>query len=145
MNIAFGIDAGSKLSAFIGWNGKTTNSGKVYDNDHLLTLIRDTPLEGVRVGIEQVRGMGMIAGNELFDTCFFTGVLYEALSQVGANAILVPRKTVITYHTGKPQGGDAELKAAIRAKHGNVLHGVLAKEASHLYAALGVADYVLSL
>lgn len=140
--IAYGLDPGSTQSAFIGWDGHAYSSGHFLANDTLLDLLRTSPLAGVTLGIEQVRGMGMYAGNELFDTCIWTGRFMEAAQHSGATVLLVPRKTVITAIVGIAAAGDKELKAALRAKYGAALDGLRGKEASHLWSALGVAEWV---
>lgn len=141
MNRAHGIDVGSSQSAFVTWNGTFHSNAHILANDTLLDLIRDTPLKGQAVGIEQVRSYGGIMGNEMVDTIFWSGVFWEAATMQGAKVIMVPRKRVAAHVCGITTVGDTQINQALRAKYGSALKGIT----SHLYAALGVADYVLSL
>lgn len=139
MTAVHGIDVGNKQSAFVTWNGFVHRNAKLMDNDHLLDLLRQTPLKGHRVGIERVRSYGGIIGNETIDTAEWSGRFQEAATQVGATVIMVPRKTVATHLCGIAAVGDTQINRALREKYGIALKGIT----SHLYAALGVADYLL--
>lgn len=141
MRIAHAVDPGPKLSAFLTWNGTSHSNARILDNDTLLDLIRDTPLKDQILGIEQVRSYGGIMGNEMVDTIFWSGVFWEAATTQGAKVIMVPRKRVAAHICGIATVGDTQINQALRAKYGPALKGIT----SHLYAALGVADYVLSL
>lgn len=142
MKLVFGIDPGSTQSAFIGWNGHTISSKQYLDNAHLLELIKTAPLAGRIVGVERVRSYNMRVGNETFDTCEWSIRFECALKAIGAVPILVPRKSVVIHLCGHVKaGGDEPIQAALKEKYGFAVKGLT----SHLYAALGVADYVLSL
>lgn len=137
----YGIDPGEKLSAFIGWNGYAHSSSQYLDNDHLLALLRDASMTGRKVGIERVRSYNMRVGNETFDTCEWSIRFECALKEIGAIPILVPRKSVVIHLCGHAKaGGDDPTKAALKEKYGTAVKGL----SNHLYAALGVADYLLN-
>lgn len=137
-----GLDPGSAQSAFITWNGTAHSNGAILDNETLIDLLRTEDLRGQIVGIEQVRSYGMKVGNETFDTCEWSGRFAEAATRSGAIVRMIPRKLVVIHLCGHVRtGGDAPVNATMKARFGDAMRGVT----SHLYAALGVADYVLSL
>lgn len=142
MRTVYGIDPGSKESAFVGWNGERHKPAYIVSNDHLLGLIHDSQFSASDIiGIEQVRSYGMPIGNETLDTCEWSGRFREAAEKSGAIVSMVPRKLVVIHLCGSVgAGGDTAVNQALRAKYGDALKGIT----SHLYAALGVADYVLS-
>lgn len=90
--------------------------------------------------IEQIRGYGITAGNETFDTCWWSGRFYERFR--GAVAML-PRKTIATHLCGHARPGDKFIRQALIDRLGGPgmkrqpgpTYGVT----SHVWAALAVA------
>lgn len=79
----FAIDPGNTQSGFVLLGtGAVIDSG-VLPNDDMQARIDhffydEVPGRGFyRVAIEQIRNMGMIVGQEVFDTVFWTGRFYE--------------------------------------------------------------------
>lgn len=143
--IVIGIDPGPEESAYVVWDGgrilSMSNTSNVDLRDHLdndcRSLVGRTPDQCV---IEQIRGFGIPAGNDLLDTCWWSGRFCEAWG----NAIMLPRKEVLS-HLGYGGAGnkDAAVAAALKARFGvsgtkrnpGVLYGVT----GHLWAALAVS------
>lgn len=139
-----GIDPGSTESALVEWDGKRITCMAIEDNVRTLhRLSRLTP--GPEVAIEQVRGYGITAGNELFDTCIWTGRFQQQLIGSGFICSLVPRKTVVTHLCDHSKAGDKEIRQALIDRIGpqgsKKEPGPTYGMAGHLWAALAVAVY----
>lgn len=101
-----------------------------------------------RVAIEQIRNMGMIVGQEVFDTVFETGRFYEqCLDGWNVRPQMVPRIAVKTHLCGSAKAKDANIRQAIIDRIGGrgtkkspgPTYGVK----SHAWSALAVALYAL--
>ena len=75
--IILAIDPGAKQSGYILWPspGELGLMDAILfahfahtDNDKLLSIVRKLPIEVV-LAIEQIRGYGIVAGDDTFDTC----------------------------------------------------------------------------
>ena len=110
------IDPGSTDSAYVVidtdkdlaplWFDKIPNEGLLH-LPHLHTADQ--------VAIEMVAhyGSGMPAGKTVFDTCVWIGRYVQARAWHPNNAVLIPRKTVVTHLCGSPKGGDSNVIQAL--------------------------------
>ena len=106
------IDPGPTESAYILWDGEIREHAKIA-NDDLLQHLHGYAEHCV---IEQIRGFGITAGNEVLDTCIWTG---RFMQEFGAHATtLVPRKTVVTHLCGHAKAGDKDVREAICYRYG---------------------------
>jgi len=115
-----GIDPGSTMTAYVvlGEHGIETHC-KV-GNEEMLRIIRfdglSLPGHAVVV-IEQIRGYGIRAGNELFDTVHWGGRFEEAACRRN-HVVMLPRKTIVTHLCGHGQAGDKHVRDAIIDRYG---------------------------
>ena len=116
------IDPGSTESAFVVFDGDTERKFLEFakiPNEALVSRIRQWKDSGNgpdTCAVEQIRGYGMTAGNELFDTCMWSGRFCEAFG--ADNVHWLPRKTVITQICGSPKANDSDLRAALIDRFG---------------------------
>lgn len=100
------------------------------------------------VAIEQIRNMGMIVGQEVFDTVFWTGRFFERCAD-GWNhrAQLVPRNAIKMHLCGSPRAKDANIRQALINRWGapgtKKAPGGTYGVKSHAWSALAVATYAL--
>ena len=140
------IDPGAAQSAYLVWDGETIGARGIVSNSDLARILRaGCPAEWMveHVVIEQIRGYGIPAGNETFDTCHWSGVFAEAF---GLHRVtMLPRKDISLHLCGQARGGDQFVRRALIDRWGGVgpgknpprghpLHGI----SSHLWAALAV-------
>lgn len=143
--IIAGIDPGPEESAFVLWDGKSVLKCGNMANSLLLFSLFDEiyfPEEPSYVAIEQIRGFGVIAGDNLFDTCFWSGRFFERWGEKICR--LVPRKKVVAHLCGTgARGGDRFVREALIARLGppgtKKNQGPTWGIAGHCWAALGVA------
>ncbi len=105
--IVAGIDPGPTESAFVEWDGKKVLSKDDMDNVQLLNYLEKYPHI---VAIERIRGFGMKAGNEIFDTVEWIGRFHQAKR---TDCYLVPRKAAIVHLCGTPKGNDPAIRKAL--------------------------------
>lgn len=106
------------------------------------------PPHAQRVAIEQIRNMGMIVGQEVFDTVFFTGRMYErCVESWQCEPQLIPRVQIKTHLCGSARAKDANIRSVLLDRWGKPgtkkdrgpTYGVT----SHAWSALAVASYAL--
>ena len=147
--VVIAIDPGPEESAFLLWDGVSIlERGNTKNTDLVVRLeypTRFSPAPDV-CAIEQIRGFGVMASDELFDTCHWTGRFLQAFGE--NKTYMVPRKTAAKHICGV--GGiskDSFVREALIAKFGgkDVAVGSKARPgklygiSSHLWAALAVA------
>lgn len=154
--IVCGIDPGPQESAVVAWDGIRILAMANKRNDFVVgftegiaegILAHDGPGFQCHVGIEQIRGFGIQAGNELFDTVWWTGRLFQALTPYPGKGLLIPkmipRKEVVRELTGHTKNGDKEVREALIYRFGQPgtkkAPGVLYQVSGHLWPALAVA------
>lgn len=98
------------------------------------------------VVFEQIVSYGMPVGIETLDTCFWTGVLYQAASAAGARVDRLPRKAVKLHLCGSMKAKDTNIRQALLDRFGGSsaigkksAKGPLYGLRSHEFAALAVA------
>src|SRR5580658_5241756 len=89
------IDPGSKESAWVSFETNHENPAWVgfCENEVLLNSIRCREFHSDILAIESIEGFGMTAGQELFDTCFWSGRFCQAFTgefqRLGRKAIKI--------------------------------------------------------
>ncbi len=148
--IVLGIDPGFEQSALVVLDGALVLAHEIINNDVVLTRL-ERPVSsfspfGIDVlVIEQIAMGGMIAGAEVFETCYWTGRFVERWAGKWAR---LKRKDVKMHLCGQVNAKDANIRQALidrfgpskqkaigTAKTPGPLHGI----ASHEWAALAVA------
>ena len=149
--IVAGIDPGSKESGVVVWAAQDTKLvyGAVLENDFLLTAMRQGqkqfPLfDCVEVvAIEQIRGYGVKAGNDTFDTCEWAGRFREAFECRRGRVIMQPRKVAMEKLCGVTNTTDKFIRMALIDRYGEPgtkkAPGPLFGISGHLWSALAVA------
>lgn len=138
------IDPGHTQSAWVLWNGKRLLDFAKEGNAELLSRIRrrmwreDMPECAV---IEQIKSYGMAVGEEIFETCVWTGRFMEAC---GPDAVdRLPRLEVKLHLCHDSRARDANIRAALIDRFGGPdsirKHGRLYKVHGDVWAALAVA------
>lgn len=121
------LDPGPVESAYVVYDGSVILSHGKIANDAMLNMIcrgHEDKLDlCVDLVIEQIRGYGMTAGNETFDTCNWSGK-FEAWwwvyrrAGVRTGTHLLPRKTIVTHLCGTVRANDSHVRAALIDRFG---------------------------
>jgi hypothetical protein len=118
--IITGIDPGPESSAYVSWDGAKIVAHGEKTNRDLLDSVNLQMQFGVApdvVVIEQIRGFGVLAGDKLFDTCFWSGRFYQAWGEGLCH--MLPRKKAIAHLCGTgARGGDRFVREALIARIG---------------------------
>jgi hypothetical protein len=132
MNV-LAIDPGPTESAFVLYDGE-----RILDHGHWSNMALRNRLKqrnfglGYMTVIEQVSMGGMIAGAEIFETCFWSGRFAEASRPFDR----VKRTTVKRHLCGKTNSNDRAVREALTVRFGG---GFPAGFTGHRFAALAVA------
>ena len=111
------IDPGPIESAYcLIENGTPTGFWKVR-NDVLLAVLR-RPISGQVCVCERIRGYGMPAGAELFETCEWSGQYKEAVQARGCEWHWLPRREVKLALCGTSRAKDGNVRQAIIDRFG---------------------------
>ncbi len=137
-----GIDPGNTQTAVVLWNGTSVLTFAILKNEGVCNYIFGMNPDAV--AIEQVRGFGLKAGNELFDTCWWSGRFFQFCTALLVKCVMLPRKTVVVHLCDQPRAGDTEIRAALIERIGPVgtkktPGPMLGLTSSDLRAALAVA------
>lgn len=109
-SLIIAIDPGNTKSAYVFLEcGKPIQSAKV-ENETMLRKICDEWHFTYRCVIEQVAGMGMPVGKEVFETCWWSGRFYEVVERRQNICFRIPRSEIKLHLCG-----------SARAKDGNVI------------------------
>lgn len=115
------IDPGSERSALVWYEPGCLPHGLLLQNSEMLDEICKRT-RGVHPGgllvIEQVRGYGMQAGNELFDTCVWSGRFAQLALDRGLRVEWLPRLEVKRQLCGTPRANDAGVRQALIERFG---------------------------
>ena len=142
--VIIGIDPGSKESAFVVWEAKKEFilTAKVFPNAELLEILRESYKSEI-FAIEQIRGYGIVAGDDTFDTCEWSGRFREAHESKGGKVVMIPRKEVKRCLCGNTTTNDKYIRMALIERFGEVgtkkNPGRLFGISGHLWSALAVA------
>lgn len=143
------IDPGTHESQVIEWNGSTVGESAFERNNLLIgRLIEEWDYAaGEFAVIESVASYGMAVGQEVFDTCYWGGRMYQGLTDMGLTVRLVPRMTVKMHLCHSAKAKDANIRQALIDRFGGkdkaignkANPGVLYGVKSHGWAALALA------
>lgn len=141
------IDPGSKESAFVTFNTEDDsiqNHGFMLNEDLLQSIKNSSGIDVL--AIESIEGFGLTAGQELFDTCFWSGrfcQLFELLKR--KLFVKIGRKKIKVHLCGHSSAKDKDIREALIYRFGEPgiksAPGKLYGISGHGWAALAVAVY----
>ena len=111
------IDPGNELSAFVLYDSKPHDFGKV-ENAALLERLPHYRIASDEMAVEMIASYGMPVGREVFDTCVFIGRLIQAWSAMNGRHTLVYRKDVKLHLCGQARARDANIRQALLDRWG---------------------------
>ena len=138
------IDPGTTESALIEWNGKGITLMEIMENNELINMLCEIAEwnSDTHMVIEQVKCYGMVIGQSVLDTVFWSGRFCEAWS---GSWCLMPRMDVKMHLCHDSRAKDKNIRQALidrfepdlkpRQRPKTVLKGV----GTHLWAALALA------
>ncbi len=144
-----GIDPGSRESGFVVWDTIDLRalSFSHTSNDVIFRLIeKESPKTIDAVAIERIRGYGIVAGDDTFDTCEWVGS-FKTISEIrGIPVHLIPRKDIKRHLCNTTTTNDKYIRMALIDRLGPVgtkshpgpLYGISGHR-GHLWAALACA------
>jgi hypothetical protein len=95
------------------------------------------------LAIEQIRVYGIVAGDDTFDTCQWSGRFQEAHEAKNSPVYMIPRKDIKRHLCGNTTTNDKYIRQALIDRIGEVgtkkNPGPLFGISGHLWAALAVA------
>jgi len=115
------IDPGTNESQYVilGGDGIYFLGHGFLPNQELLDKLPDLLKSGVvAVCIEGVQGMGMIVGQEVFDTCVWIGRYYQQCAVNGHTPKLIYRRMVKLHICGNPRAKDPNIRQALIDRFG---------------------------
>ena len=138
-----GIDPGSSESGYVLWDTETKvpiESQYVLNIFLMEGIVRDKKADVV--AIERIRGYGIVAGDDTFNTCEWVGRFDLAAAASGKQVHLIPRKDIKRHLCGNTTTNDKYIRQALIDRFGDVgtkkkpgpLYGI----SGHLWAALAV-------
>lgn len=143
--IIMGIDPGATKSSYVVWDcerNAVDHFAPSLDNWYVLERCRDFCKAQV-MAIEQIRGYGIVAGDDTFDTCETSGRFREAHESKGGVVRMIPRKDIKRHLCGNTTTNDKYIRQALIDRFGEVgtkrQPGPLFGISGHLWAALAVA------
>jgi hypothetical protein len=139
----YGLDPGTTQSALV-WASLTPVEGGILSNQVVLESLRAESmyLPGVLV-IEQIEGMGMAVGREVFETVCWAGRFCEAWESHAWPVVWVTRRAVKLHLCGTSRAKDTNVRQALLDRYGGKAAtkkgGPLFGMKSHLWSALALA------
>lgn len=125
------IDPGSKLSAWVTWDGRSVWTHGKEANEDVLTRIyqghwlrhedRDVYTHSVDYVFEQVASYGMAVGADVFETVFWTGRFYQQAIEMAPRGQLLermPRRAVKLHLCGQSKAKDTNIRQALIDRFG---------------------------
>ena len=147
MSVIIGIDPGPVQSGFAMYDGKSVLCAGTMPNgplsEWLLNMV--TKRGGLLVAFELVQGYGRIVGAPVFETCFWTGRLFEIATRAGGRACLrIPFRDIKKHLCPGAKGKDADIRKALETRFGGgrgtkAAPGPLHAVTGHAVSALAVA------
>lgn len=152
--IVLGVDPGWQKSAIVVFNGESVLAHDIMENQALLDKIQDAHHGTTKFGLnvldvlvcEQISMGGMVAGVEIFETCYWTGRFIQAWSPFRSDRI--KRTSVKKHICGQMRANDSNIRQALIDRFGPSIEQAIGKKAkpgplfgikSHEWAALAVA------
>lgn len=109
MNI-LAIDPGTYESGYVVWDGKSIIAYGKVDNHKMLKIIADPPWDVDLLAVERVASYGQRVGQEVFDTCMWTGRFIQAADAELLAFKLIYRMTIKKYLIGSHTAKDADIR-----------------------------------
>ena len=109
MNI-LAIDPGTYESGYVVWDGKSIIAYGKVDNHKMLKIIADPPWDVELLAVERVASYGQRVGQEVFDTCMWTGRFIQAAAAELLAFKLIYRMTIKKYLIGSHTAKDADIR-----------------------------------
>ena len=97
------------ILAFVGSGKSIIAYGKV-DNHKMLKIIADPPWDVELLAVERVASYGQRVGQEVFDTCMWTGRFIQAADAELLAFKLIYRMTIKKYLIGSHTAKDADIR-----------------------------------
>jgi hypothetical protein len=115
--VILAIDPGNTDSAFVLYDGKLHDFGKV-ENDTLLARLPSYRATAGHMAIEMIASYGMPVGREVFETCLWIGRLIQAWRALGGGYTLVYRKDIKLHLCNSPRADDSTIRQALIDRYG---------------------------
>lgn len=137
--VILGIDPGAKESGYVVWDTETQRAiaGQAI-NSLMATIVKKRREMGDCIAIEVIRGYGIVAGDDTFDTCIWIGRF-----DPDCKALLIPRKAIKQNLCGNTTTNDKYVRQALIDRFGEVgtkkNPGPLFGISGHCWAALAVS------
>jgi hypothetical protein len=115
------IDPGSTHSAIVLWDGERILQAIKDENEAVRALIamEARKIDVEHVVCERVESYGMAVGATVFDTCFWTGRMWETVVRLGVPFHLVPRREVKLHLCGQARAKDTNIRQALVDRFGD--------------------------
>jgi hypothetical protein len=104
------IDPGTYESAYVIWDGRRILDYDKVDNHRMLKIIADPEWDVDLLAVERVASYGQRVGQEVFDTCMWTGRFVQAATEESLNFKLIYRMTIKKYLIGSHTAKDADIR-----------------------------------
>jgi hypothetical protein len=141
----YGLDPGTTQSA-LGWvTAVSPAQGMIWSNPDLLAALRrgSGAAQPAILVIEQIEGMGMAVGREVFETVCWAGRFCEAWEAHGWPVVWLTRRAVKLHLCGTSRAKDTNVRQALLDRYGGKAAtkkgGPLYGMKSHLWSALALA------
>jgi hypothetical protein len=149
MTRVMAIDPGYEISAWVVFGDGRVVAHGIEPNAELLIRIRSWALTGDHCTthvIEAIESFGMAVGREVFETVFWTGRFFEAISDHGP-VERMPRRMVKLHLCQSARAQDSNIRVALLDRFGGSAVAVGTRKApgplygikSHEWAALAIA------
>jgi hypothetical protein len=117
MSIIFGIDPGSKKSGYVIFDGTSIlGKGEMENEDIIKQIEKEYHLGNENefiVAIEQIRGYGLVCGDDTFDTCEWGGHFARYAMTLGCLVRMIPRKEIKKHLCGNTTTNDKYVRQAL--------------------------------
>ncbi len=153
------IDPGPRESGFVIWDDENGLYPVVLSGHTENAKVREMiSANGIgTVAIERIRGYGIVAGDDTFDTCEWIGRFDDTAQNSGISSTLIGRKDIKRHLCGNTSANDKYVRAALidrvetadfirydkkgtkKPLKGGRLYGL----SGHAWSALAVAIYVV--
>jgi hypothetical protein len=139
------IDPGTTHTAYVLFDGDIIFRKGILPNEEMRELLGGGSLYYHKAAIEMIASYGMAVGREVLETCVWIGRFIE---NIKTPYRLVYRKDVKLHLCNSLRAKDGNIRQALIDKYGlpgtKKNQGKLYGVSTHLWAALAVADYVLT-
>lgn len=131
MAIIFAVDPGTTKTAWLQYrdSDRTVHAKGIHPNERVRDIIKCEAAFGVILAIEQVASYGMAVGQEVFETCVWTGRFIEAFGD-DSRVVRLPRKQIVTYLCGSARAKDANVRQRLIDIFGGSKEAAIGKKSS---------------